>query len=509
MDADFRLSEFHSAQHAKQKREAKHNRAKLGFDTEKLTDRKREEMSNENSQTRQEQTAAPVMTSDMAVRALIPLLITFILGTLCLQGFNLVFQQVGKSVGAAGQASLITAIPGIVLGIVCFVYGSLGDFVSLKKLVTIGLITLFIGSIFGFVASYFFTPNLWIVIIARVLQTAGEQVAGSAFLVVATKYLKDSLKVIFFGLFTAGYQFSAAIGVFAAGFFSSIHWAFLFLIPTVTILLLPLLLKNLPDTSSEGKVDGWGFTIFGLGAAFLALFFSYQAWWMIIVAIALFGFFAYYIHVAKNPFVKPEFFHNTKWLIATGYVLLFFFPNYYFSPMFNFVANGVYKMDTSTASHYIVWGFIVATIVGTSSGWIVGKIGRTATLFTSTTLMALGFILGAYMVNVGVWGMTLAACVFYAGAGMLYSPTVSLVLGTLPQSESGRGVGMNDLAMNTTASIGIAIMGTLMSSNALMGSSIAGNTGVVAKASNLFLMAAGVVIIGLLVYAFTHKKVQE
>ena len=31
----------------------------------------------------------PVTSNKMAIRALIPLLITFVLGTLCLQGFNL------------------------------------------------------------------------------------------------------------------------------------------------------------------------------------------------------------------------------------------------------------------------------------------------------------------------------------------------------------------------------------------------------------------------------------
>ena len=83
----------------------------------------------------------PVTSNKMAIRALIPLLITFVLGTLCLQG--------GADVGAPNQASLITAFPSIVLGIVCFIYGSLGDFVSLRKLVTVGLVTLFVGSIFG------------------------------------------------------------------------------------------------------------------------------------------------------------------------------------------------------------------------------------------------------------------------------------------------------------------------------------------------------------------------
>ncbi|MDR4185541.1 MFS transporter, partial [Bacillus subtilis] len=113
----------------------------------------------------------PEITSDMAVKALIPLLITFVLGTLCLQGFNLVFTQVGQAVGAPKQASLITALPSIVLGIVCFIYGSLGDFVSLKKLVTVGISLLLAGSVFGFVATFFFTPNIWVVIIARIIQT--------------------------------------------------------------------------------------------------------------------------------------------------------------------------------------------------------------------------------------------------------------------------------------------------------------------------------------------------
>ena len=290
----------------------------------------------------------PVTSNKMAVRALIPLLITFVLGTLCLQGFNLVFQQGGADGGAPAQASLITAFPSIVLGIVCFIYGSLGDFVSLKKLVTFGLVTLFIGSIFGFVANYFFAANLWTVIIARVLQTAGEQVAGSAFLVVATKYLRNDLKVIFFGLFTAAYQLSASIGVFAAGMLSSIAWQFLFLIPSVTILFLPILLKTLPSKSGNGqKVDAFGFVIFGFATAFLTLFFSYMSWWMLVVSLLLFVAFAFYINKASNPFITPAFFKNTRWLRAICLILVFYFVNYALSPIFNAIGTNIYGMTTT------------------------------------------------------------------------------------------------------------------------------------------------------------------
>ncbi|MFD0704606.1 MFS transporter [Alloscardovia venturai] len=477
----------------------------------------------ENTQTVEVQ-AADVQTADggvdektnaMAVRALIPLLITFILGTLCLQGFNLVFTQVGKDVGAEAQAPLITALPSIVLGIVCFIYGSLGDFVSLKKLVTIGLVTLLIGSVFGFVANFMFTPNLWTVIAARILQTAGEQVAGSAYLVIATKYLKPSLKVVFFGLFTAGYQLSASIGVFAAGMLSAISWQYLFLIPSVTILFLPLLLKNLPDKNGSGdKVDGWGFAIFGLATAFLTLFFTYTseswAWIMIVAAVVLYVAFAVYINRAQNPFVTPTFFKNTRWIMGIMLIILFYFVNYCISPIFNAIGGSIYKMSTSEVSMYIVWAFVVAAVVGTTSGAIVDKIGRTPAIVTAAILMIVGFVGAAFAINAGFVVLTIFAALYYAGCGLMYSPVVSTVLDTLPADESGRGVGMNDLMMNVTASIGISIIGGLIGAPSLQGSSlVAGATGAAAGFANLLLICGVIVVVGLVFFLIFQKKIYK
>lgn len=453
-------------------------------------------------------------TSKMAVRALIPLLITFILGTLCLQGFNLVFEQVGQDVGSPDHAALITALPSIVLGIVCFIYGSLGDFVSLKKLVTIGLVTLFVGSVFGFVANFFFTANLWTVIIARILQTAGEQVAGSAYLVVATKYLKPSLKVIFFGLFTAGYQLSASIGVFAAGVLSAVSWQYLFLIPAVTILLLPILLKNLPDNNGSGeKVDGWGFAIFGLATAFLTLFFTYRSeawgWSMLVASLVLFVAFALYINKAKNPFVTPAFFKNTRWIMAISLILVFYFVNYAISPIFNAIGTNVYHMNTTQVSLHVVWAFVAAAIVGIVSGAIVDKIGRKTAIIIAGGLMTVGFVGAAFALNAGFITLTVMAALYYAGCGLMYSPLVSSVLDTLPKEESGRGVGMNDLMMNVTASIGIAIIGGLLGSPSLQSGSLVGVTGSVAGYANLLLICGAFPLLGLIVFFLFQKKIYQ
>lgn len=450
----------------------------------------------------------PEITNEMAIKALIPLLITFILGTLCLQGFNLVFTEVGKDVGAPAQASLITALPSIVLGIVCFVYGSLGDFVSLKKLVVVGITLLLLGSVLGFAANTFLPANIWTVIIARIIQTAGEQVAGSVYLVVASKYLKNSLKVVFFGIFTAGYQVSAAIGVFAAGWLTSIHWQYLFLIPIVTVAFLPLLLHNLPNKSGTGdKVDVWGFTIFGTATAFLTLFFSYTAWWMLLISAVLYIIFAVYIHKAADPFITPAFFRNKRWIMAISLILLFYLPNYSFSPIFNAIGTSMYGLDTQQVSLYIVWAFVVAAIVGTCSGWMIDKIGKRTGIVCAAILQLAGLIGAAFCVNVSPVALASAGCLYYAGVGLLYSPVVGTALGTLSKDESGRGVGMNDLAMNVSGSIGIAIIGGLMTSKKMTGFSVAGMTGDAANFSNLFLVASIATIIGLAIFLMFNKTI--
>ena len=263
--------------------------------------------------------------------------------------------------------------------------------------------------------------------------------AGSVYLVITTKYLKNELKVVFFGLYTAGYQLSASIGVFAAGALSSIAWQYLFLIPAVTILFLPTLLKSLPGRQGSGdKVDWIGFTIFGLASAFLTLFFSYMAWWMLIVAVALFAVFAVYIAKASDPFVTPAFFKNTRWLAAMSLILVFYFTNYCISPLFNGIGTTVYGMTTAQVSTYVVWAFVCAAIVGTCSGLIIGRIGKQAALIIAACLMIAGFVSAALAVNAGFLALTIAACVFYCGVGLMYSPVVSTVLSTIPQEESGR-----------------------------------------------------------------------
>lgn len=180
----------------------------------------------------------------MAKRAIPLVLIIFIFGILEQQAFGMIFVNIGQQLGTPELASLITSLPGIALGIVCVIYGSLGDFVSLKKMTLLGTIVFAAGSAIGFLLG---PVSIWAVVAARMLQSIGGQVAGSVFLVLVSKYISQKERVVYYGIFVAVFRFSAALGVVAAGYVTKIDWRWMFAIPMISIVFLPALSKNLPD----------------------------------------------------------------------------------------------------------------------------------------------------------------------------------------------------------------------------------------------------------------------
>lgn len=448
--------------------------------------------------------ATRTYTAAEAKRALIPLDFIFILSILCLQAFSYIFQQVGADLGAPNEAPLIVSIPGIILGIVCFIYGSLSDFVSLKKMVAAGVGLLFAGSLMGF----FLHGNIWLVIAARCLQTAGGQVAGSVYLAIASRYLKGSEQVTFFGIFTASYQLSTAIGVVASGFLSTIDWALLFLVPLLGVLVLPMLMRSIPEVDArETKVDVAGFTIFGIMIALLTLFFSYGVPFLVGAA-AMLVVFVVYINRAKDPFITPAFFRNSRWVRAILLILLVMFTDYSITGLFNGVGADVYGISASEASLYLAVGAVVACVVACSSGKIMEKLGRSATIYLAAILEIVGLVSAALFVSSGILLFAAGIWLYYGCIGLIYAPLTTMTLGTLDASEMGRGVGMNDLAVSVTASIGIAIFGGIMGTTALSGVSVIGATAQTATYSNLLLIYAGTILLAIIAYTAFRSTIK-
>ena len=228
-------------------------------------------------------------TSDDGVYAtgpacvLLPLLGIYIAGTITLQGFNLVYLQIGDAIGAGDSVALITAVPGIVLGVACFLYGSLGDFIPLRRIVDAGAVLIAAGSLLGLVAS----SSLWGVIVARALQILGCQAAASVYMILATSITDPRRRALYVGLMAAAFQGSTAIGLVVGGWLARVNWVLLLLVPLIGLACVPVMGRRVPARSRPGRVDVFGLAVFSCCALTLTVAASNRSWPLLVVLVAL------------------------------------------------------------------------------------------------------------------------------------------------------------------------------------------------------------------------------
>ncbi|BDR53817.1 MFS transporter [Bombiscardovia nodaiensis] len=440
-------------------------------------------------------------------KSLPALLTIFLLGTLMVQAFNLVFQNVGDSLGMSANAALISTLPGIVLGVVCMLYGTLCDFISPKKMTLFGVFALIFGSLLGFFGSF----NFWIVLVARIIQTAGGQVAGSVFLVMAMKYLNNKERAFYLGMFNAVYYASSAVGVFAGGLIASIDWKYLLLVPLLSVFFIPLIIKDTPDISGKGdRIDIFGISLFAVVAGLVAIYFSFPSGW-ILGLLALFVLaFAAYVWKGKNPFLSKRFLTNKGYMSVLLALFVFYFFNFACVPIYNVIGDQIYHISLSQVSLCLTVVYIVATLVGCISGAIIAALGRVRMLVLSAVLMIIGAVGSAVLITSGFWLLTFMACIFIAGITMSYTPLYDSFSVTLPQDENGRGVGIGDLMMNTSASIGMAVYSGLMANKGFGSRGFFGvSAGSAAQASNMFLVMGAAAVVALLIVGVVHKHLSR
>lgn len=392
--------------------------------------------------------------ADGPARVLLPLLGIFTLGTVVLQGFNLVYLRVAQDIGAGDASGLITAIPGIVLGVACFLYGTLGDFIPLRRIVDVGVGLIIIGSLLGFALS----TSLVGVIVARALQTLGYQAAASVYMILATSIRNPKRRGIYIGLFCAAFQGGTAIGILSGGFLADINWSILFLIPLVGLAFLPIMGRRVPARAHAGHVDVIGLAIFSACALLLTLVATHPRWWLIAGLILGVAVFWQYIGHARAPFITRSFFTNVPWVRSISLILIAYCTNYAIAPLMNGIGSGYYGLSPAQVSVRLLPTYCLALAAALSSSAVIARIGRGRTVRASIGLILLGAALLALLISAGPWVITAAMCLINIGFGGLFAPIYDTVLATVAPGQNGRAVAMNDLAMQGGAALGIGML---------------------------------------------------
>lgn len=398
------------------------------------------------------------------IRKLLPcLLILFVLTNLMVQAFVTVSPVLAEEFHvSASKMSMIVTLSTVALGVCSVVYGTLSDYIPVKKLLLLGTAVFVSGSAFGLLFQNYF----YMVVAARVLQTVGQAAISSLYLVITSRYTKGKEKLKYFAWFTACFQIAQACGALAGGVFATyVNWKALFVISLAAVVFIPVIWKYAP-VENEGKlkhVDVAGIGLFSICIVVIMLLLSDFKPVYAVIELLMLAVFFIYISKREEAFVTPAFFgENKKYTKTVILVFALYLSQFVFAFICTFVVNTLYPQSLDLVSYILLPGYIAAAAVGMNGDKITARLGRYQTISLGAFLIFLGLLSAALFMNKGRIMLSLAGVLFFAGYNTIYSPMLDTVTGALPPAEVGRGIGINDLTINISSSIGVAICSRFM-----------------------------------------------
>jgi EmrB/QacA subfamily drug resistance transporter len=200
----------------------------------------------------------------------------------------------------------------------------------------------------------------------------------------------------------------------------------------------------------EAPVKGWNDPMilgaFALAAALLAAF----AWWELRI---------------DHPMLDVGFFRNPRFTAASAAVTLVFFAMFGYSFLLTQYFQFVLGYGAAEAGVRMLPLALTLMVVAPLSSRIVERAGTKAVVTTGLTLVTLS-LLSQTALTAGssywdvVWRMMLLAL----GMGLTMAPATESIMGSLPLAKAGVGSAVNDTTRQVGGALGVAIIGSVLSS---------------------------------------------
>lgn len=371
----------------------------------------------------------------------------------------------------SAAVSMIAAVAMLTMGVSYVFYTALSDYISIKKLLIIGTLISAVGSLGAVFLSQSF---IWLVIF-RAIQMAGGTSASALLILTATRYLDVNTRMKYYGYNTACFSGGQIFGILAGGLFASyLEWKYLLILPLVSIITIPFVIKYLPDDAGEGKrkIDFIGISLLAGLSLLISLYFNLMNTNILLLAVVLAVVFLLYISKNNNAFITIDFFKNKSYMLVMLIVLVTYITQGSYSFLFSLMASNIHQIQPSQISMVLLPSYFVSMIIGIFGGKITQKVGVFPTLNLGLGSMFVGLLIGSFYLDKSLIVLLLVSTLFNGGFSILYTPVMTLVMDSLPESMRGTGLGFFNLCIKITSSSGIVITGRMLASPSLQKHSI-------------------------------------
>jgi len=351
--------------------------------------------------------------------------------------------------------------------------GRLADIAGHRRMVVLGVIIFAGASALCGATPSGAAAEAWLVAF-RAVQGAGGAIMFPAAIaiVVATFDLhsRGRALALFFGI--AGGL--TAIGPIVGGYLIEWTWRSIFWIniPVALIALVLIAISKPPNESRPAPMDyrglalivpGVGLSVFGFQQSALWGWGNPVIWASIAVGVVLLIVFYRVEARTGSPLINVAIFRNRTFTVENiilGIAMMAFIPVFFFAAIYGQIALAEKATTSSLLILYFFLGFVVAAQIG---GRMLDRIGAKRPVVLGSALAAAGFGLWASTVtDLHVGAQVIWIIMAGAGMGLMLGQANTDAINRASRYSYGEATGITQTVRNYGASLGFAILGTLL-----------------------------------------------
>jgi EmrB/QacA subfamily drug resistance transporter len=351
--------------------------------------------------------------------------------------------------------------------------GRLADIAGHRKMVVLGVIIFAGASALCGATPHGSGAEAWLVAF-RVVQGAGGAImfpAAIAIVVVTFDlHSRGRALALFFGIAGA----LTAIGPIAGGYLIEWTWRAIFWI-NIPVALIALALIAISKPANDARpapmdyrglaliVAGVGLSVFGFQQSALWGWGNPAIWASIAVGVLLLVVFFRVEARTESPLINVRIFRNQTFLVENiilGIAMMAFIPVFFFAAIYGQIALAEKATTSSLLILYFFLGFVVCAQIG---GRLLDRVGAKRPVVLGCVLAAVGFGLWASKAtDLHVGAQVIYIVMAGAGMGLMLGQANTDAINRASRYSYGEATGITQTVRNYGASLGFAILGTLL-----------------------------------------------
>src|SRR3954452_4978711 len=348
--------------------------------------------------------------------------------------------------------------------------GSLGDRFGRKRALTAGLLVFGTGSVLAALA-----PSTGALIARRALMGVGGALIMPSTLSILTAVFPAEERAKAIGAWAAVAGLGIALGPIAGGWLvehADWHWVFLVNVP-IAVAALGLGRVLIPESRDPNptRVDlpGAALSTLGLTALLWGIIEAPDRGWTSGPILAAFGaaaailaLFAAWELRTDAPMLDVGLFADRRFSVACAAIALAFFSLFgvlFFTTQYLQNVHGFSALEAGVGPTPVAACMAIA-------GPLTARVGAKHTVSGGLLVVATGLVLYSTADAASGFGLIGAAeAIMGAGIGLAMTPATDSIMGTLPPERASVGSAMNDTVRQVGGALGVAILGSVLSSH--------------------------------------------